>query len=171
MITRRAFFKTAGLAAASLAALPVATQLPLDMGLSNPEHDALLSSLDIRNAVRLLRANNIYTFKDGYYHAYIHPDVEYDLASDPAVINIFQYAVPRDTNPLSAVPAIYGVKFIRQVMPEYVRHRDAIGKYPRIDGVYQTHVQIWSSSSVALHPETDRYATHISGLIENPFSE
>lgn len=76
-----------------------------------------LSSTEIKKAVRKLRVNNAKTFDDGYYHAIMHPDCEYDLFADTTgVVNIYQYAADRgEDNPLiqGAVPAIYGAKFFR----------------------------------------------------------
>ena len=75
-----------------------------------------LSNVEIRKAVRKLRVNNAKTFDDGYYHAIIHPDAEFDLMSDTSVVSVYQYAADRgEDNPLiqGAVPAIYGAKFYR----------------------------------------------------------
>lgn len=75
-----------------------------------------LTNVEVRKAVRKLRVNNAKTFDDGYYHAIIHPDTEYDLMSDSSVVNVYQYAADRgEDNPLiqGAVPAIYGAKFYR----------------------------------------------------------
>jgi N4-gp56 family major capsid protein len=75
-----------------------------------------LTNVEIRKAVRLLRRNNAKEFDDGYYHAIFHPDVEFDLLSDPAVVNVYSQAALRgESNPLiqGAVPVIYGVKFYR----------------------------------------------------------
>jgi N4-gp56 family major capsid protein len=75
-----------------------------------------LTNVEVRKAVRKLRVNNAKTFDDGYYHAIIHPDSEYDLMSDSSIVNVYQYAADRgEDNPLiqGAVPAIYGAKFYR----------------------------------------------------------
>lgn len=75
-----------------------------------------LTNVEVRKAVRKLRVNNAKTFDDGYYHAIIHPDSEYDLMSDSSILNVYQYAADRgEDNPLiqGAVPAIYGAKFYR----------------------------------------------------------
>ncbi len=75
-----------------------------------------LNSTGVRQAVRRLRLNNAKTFDDGYYHAIIHPDTEFDLNGDSSVTSIFQYALPRgEDNPLiqGTVPVIYGMKFFR----------------------------------------------------------
>lgn len=75
-----------------------------------------LTNVEVRKAVRKLRVNNAKTFDDGYYHAIIHPDSEFDLMSDSSVLNVYQYAADRgEDNPLiqGAVPAIYGAKFYR----------------------------------------------------------
>lgn len=75
-----------------------------------------LSSLELRKAVRQLRANNAREFDDGTYHAIIHPDAEADLLADTTIQNIFQYAVPRgENNPLlkGSVPQVYGISFYR----------------------------------------------------------
>lgn len=75
-----------------------------------------LTNAEIRKAVRKLRVNNAKTFDDGYFHAIIHPDVEYDLQGDTSITNVYQYAADRgEDNPLiqGAVPAVYGCKFYR----------------------------------------------------------
>lgn len=75
-----------------------------------------MTNVEVRKAVRKLRVNNAKTFDDGYYHAIMHPDVEFDLMSDSSVLNVYQYAADRgEDNPLiqGAVPAIYGAKFYR----------------------------------------------------------
>ena len=75
-----------------------------------------LTNVEVRKAVRKLRVNNAKTFDDGYYHALIHPDSEFDLMSDSSILNVYQYAADRgEDNPLiqGAVPAIYGAKFYR----------------------------------------------------------
>lgn len=75
-----------------------------------------LTNVEIRKAVRKLRLNNARTFDDGYYHVIMHPDTEFDLMSDSAIVQVYQWAADRgEDNPLiqGAVPAIYGAKFYR----------------------------------------------------------
>lgn len=75
-----------------------------------------LTNVEIRKAVRKLRVNNAKTFDDGYYHAILHPDAEFDLISDASITSVYQFAADRgEDNPLiqGAVPAIYGAKFYR----------------------------------------------------------
>lgn len=75
-----------------------------------------LTNVEVRKAIRKLRVNNAKTFDDGYYHAILHPDSEYDLLSDSSILNVYQYAADRgEDNPLiqGAVPAVYGAKFYR----------------------------------------------------------
>lgn len=51
----------------------------------------ILTSDEIKKAVRTLKRNNCKPFSDGFYHAIVHPDTVYDLASDPLWIDVAKY--------------------------------------------------------------------------------
>ena len=42
----------------------------------------VLTSAEIKKAVRTLKRNNVKRFSDGFYHAIIHPDTVYDLTAE-----------------------------------------------------------------------------------------
>jgi N4-gp56 family major capsid protein len=49
----------------------------------------------IKNAVRIMKRNNVKPLEGGKYVLIVHPDVGYDLQSDPAFINAINYAAPQ----------------------------------------------------------------------------
>ena len=55
------------------------------------EINSKITSKEIRKAVRTLKKNNVKPFKDGYFHAIIDPDMEFDLQDDPLWQDIGKY--------------------------------------------------------------------------------
>ena len=55
------------------------------------EGDVLTAEL-VKKAAKTLKNANIKKFEDGYYHAVIDPDQEYDLKKDPEWIDVAKYA-------------------------------------------------------------------------------
>lgn len=104
---------------------------------------ALLTNQEIRAAIRQLRKGwdgytdyegeyhpriMIREFSDGLYHAWISPEQEFDLLADPKIVDIYQYTVTRDDNPLiqGSAPSIYGCKFYRTNMPPDINDEDFV---------------------------------------------
>lgn len=50
-----------------------------------------LTAEDIKRAVRTLKRNNVKPCPDGFYHAIVHPDVVFDLTSDPLWVDVAKY--------------------------------------------------------------------------------
>lgn len=65
----------------------------------------------IEKAVAIMKANNVPTFEDGFYHAIVHPYVVYDLRRNPEWIDAHKYA---DNTPLlnGEIGRIAGVRFL-----------------------------------------------------------
>lgn len=65
----------------------------------------------IKRAVRTMKVNNVNPFEDGYYVAIIHPDVTYDLTSDPDWKKPHEYV---DTEHLynGEIGRVAGVRFV-----------------------------------------------------------
>lgn len=51
----------------------------------------ILTYAELKKAVRTLRRNKCKPFADGFYHAIVHPDVVYDLTSDPMWVDVSKY--------------------------------------------------------------------------------
>lgn len=68
----------------------------------------------IKKVVARLKAANVPTFPDGYYHAYIHPNVVYDIQSDTAVGGWMDANKYTDATPLltGEVGRYAGVRFM-----------------------------------------------------------
>lgn len=64
----------------------------------------------IKKAVRTLKRNNAKKI-DGYYVAIIHPDVSYDLMSDPLWENVKTYCDPKDMYN-GEIGRLHGVRFV-----------------------------------------------------------
>lgn len=69
-----------------------------------------LSVDDIKKAVRDLKRKNARKFKDGTFVALIHPDVTYDLISDPEWTDVKNYD-PKDLYN-GEIGKLYGVRFV-----------------------------------------------------------
>jgi hypothetical protein len=116
-----------------------------------------LDNLEVRKAIRWLRSEGDRDpFKEGYYRAYLHPDVEFDLISDPEIISVWQYANPPrsvigkdlvDPEGKKVIAAVYGAEFHRtKTVPEILE---------------QDYVLI-TKASMGLYPDT-KYITVFKG--------
>lgn len=74
----------------------------------------VLSSTEIRKAVRLLEKNRAKRFPDGYYHAIIGPDTKYDLQSDAAWLDPGKYQ-DKSSIQTGEIGVLYGVKFFESL--------------------------------------------------------
>jgi len=70
----------------------------------------VLKVKDVRNGVRILKNKNTKKI-GGYYVAIIHPDVEYDITSDPEWVNASQYAGSTQIFE-GEIGKLYGVRFV-----------------------------------------------------------
>lgn len=51
----------------------------------------VLTSAEIKKAVRTLKRKNVKPFPDGFYHCIVHPDVVHDLTSDTMWVDVAKY--------------------------------------------------------------------------------
>lgn len=72
----------------------------------------ILTTGDIRNAVRILRKFNARPFNDGYFVGIISPDTAYDLMSDSNWVDVAKYANAADIAYKGEIGKIYGVRFV-----------------------------------------------------------
>jgi hypothetical protein len=77
-----------------------------------------LTSAEIRNVVHHFRREGFKPYVDEYFHAYIHPDIEFDLMAEPSIVDIYQLSDTIKTVS-GAKPEVWGVKFYRTLdLPE-----------------------------------------------------
>lgn len=79
-------------------------------GRSSLEDSDVLTVEEIKKAVRTLKRYNVKKIK-GDYVGIIHPDVSYDLTSDPAWENVRTYCDPKDFYS-GEIGRIHGVRFV-----------------------------------------------------------
>ena len=85
---------------------------------------------DLKRAVRMLENNNAQRFSDGYFHANIDPDTEFDLTSDPMWIDVAKYQDKRKVE-TGELGIMAGVKFFkttegkRYVTEQYLAYQDS----------------------------------------------
>lgn len=85
-----------------------------------------MSATAVRNAVTLLRAANVPTFPDGYYHGIIHPFAAHDLMAEAATvtgawIDVRRYGGPDAEDLLRGeVGRIHGVRFMESNQSTYL---------------------------------------------------
>jgi len=72
----------------------------------------IVTATEIKKAVRTLRRNNVKPIVNNAYIGIIHPDVEYDIMSDPAWIDVSKYAASEQIFD-GEVGKLFGVKFVR----------------------------------------------------------
>lgn len=76
----------------------------------------IMTVVDIRKAVRTLRAGNVKTFPDNTFHGLIHPNVSYDIMSDTAWRNPNEYAGGQgfggNSITFGEIGKLYGVTFL-----------------------------------------------------------
>ena len=81
-----------------------------------------LTATEIREAVATLKAANVPPFPDGMYHAFIHPNMIFDLEGDTAVggwIEAQKYGSP-DSLFTGEIGRLYGVRFIETPVGTYL---------------------------------------------------
>ncbi len=72
---------------------------------------------EVKKAVRVLKNKNARRFSDGYFHAYIDPDIAYDLMSSKEWEDVAKYAKPE--NMLKGeIGKMHGVRFMESTMLE-----------------------------------------------------
>lgn len=81
-----------------------------------------MNAVEVREAVAYLKANNVPTFPDGYYHAFIHPNVTFDLQGDTAVGGWIEASKYAATDQLFSgeIGRLYGVRFIETPVGTYL---------------------------------------------------
>lgn len=81
-----------------------------------------LTAAEIREAVATLKANNVPPFADGYYHAFVHPNMIFDLMGDTAVGGWIEAAKYGAVEQLFAgeIGRLYGVRFIETPIGTYL---------------------------------------------------
>jgi N4-gp56 family major capsid protein len=81
-----------------------------------------LTAAEIREAVATLKAANVPTFADGYYHAFIHPNMVFDVMGDTAVGGWIEAAKYGAVDQLFAgeIGRLYGVRFIETPVGTYL---------------------------------------------------
>lgn len=81
-----------------------------------------LNAAEIREAVATLKANNVPTFADGMYHAFIHPNMVFDVMGDTAVGGWIEAAKYGAVDQLFAgeIGRLYGVRFIETPVGTYL---------------------------------------------------
>jgi len=81
-----------------------------------------LTAAEIREAVATLKAANVPTFADGYYHAFVHPNMIFDLMGDTAVGGWIEAAKYGAVDQLFAgeIGRLYGVRFIETPVGTYL---------------------------------------------------
>lgn len=77
----------------------------------------VMTVVEIRKAMRTLAAANVTRFPDNTYHAFIHPNVAYDIMSDTAWRNPNEYRGDFSGNSVGAgeLGTLYGVKFFEKI--------------------------------------------------------
>jgi N4-gp56 family major capsid protein len=77
---------------------------------------------EVREAVAYLKGANIPPFPDGYYHAFIHPNVTFDLQGDTAVGGWIEASKYAATDQLFSgeIGRLYGVRFIETPVGTYL---------------------------------------------------
>lgn len=72
---------------------------------------SILTGTDVRKAVRTLKRNNVKPLEDGFYIGIVHPDVAFDLMSDPLWQDVSKYN--GGTQIIAGeIGKIHGVRFV-----------------------------------------------------------
>jgi N4-gp56 family major capsid protein len=81
-----------------------------------------MTTAEIREAVATLKANNVPTFPDGTYHAFIHPNVTFDLEGDTAGGGWMDAAKYQQADMIFSgeIGRLYGVRFIETPVGTYL---------------------------------------------------